>query len=137
MLASENKDLRGFLTQLTRLSSAADDIISRSGTASIRDAKALLPVVNQLVGVETQIGPDLQNIADFESATSKVAPGNYLQVSVTLHLLLNGSPQTPTLSGGANSSPATSGGSGTLPPGAGAASSSSAAVSTLLESGLP
>ena len=135
VLARENTDLRNFLTQLTRLSSAADRIIRRSGSASVRDAKALLPVVNQLVGVETQLGPDLQNIADFESATSKVAPGNYLQVSVTLHLLLNGSPQTPTLNGGLVSSTA---GGRALPNGGGTGQSSNgAAVAALLESGLP
>ncbi len=138
VLASENTDLRHFLTQLTRLSSAADSIISKTSTAAINDAQQLLPVVNQLVGVETKIGPDLQDIANFESSTAKVAPGNYLQVSVTLRILLNGSPEEPAGSGGvvasvmtSPSGPATNGGSEST------TSASSRAVSALLESGLP
>jgi hypothetical protein len=138
VLANENTDLRHFLTQLTRLSSAADSIISKTSTAAINDAQQLLPVVNQLVGVETKIGPDLQDIANFESSTAKVAPGNYLQVSVTLRILLNGSPEEPAGSGGvvasvmtSPSGPATNGGSEST------TSASSRAVSALLESGLP
>jgi phospholipid/cholesterol/gamma-HCH transport system substrate-binding protein len=138
VLANENVDLQQFLTQLTKLSTVADSVISESGTQSVEDAKLLLPVVNQLVGVDNQIGPDLQNIADFESGTQKIAPGNYLQVSVILHILLNGSPETATGSGGVVASVMTTPSGSTSDTTADTSQSGNGrAVSDLLESGIP
>jgi phospholipid/cholesterol/gamma-HCH transport system substrate-binding protein len=94
VLAKENGDLHSLLTQLSRLSRVTDAVIDKSGQASINDAHDLLPVINQLVGVEKQVGPDLHDIAAFEKSTPKIAPGDYLQVSVTLYANFNSSPIT-------------------------------------------
>ena len=37
--------------------------------------QALLPVVNQIVAVESQLGPDLTDLSTFEAETPKIAPG--------------------------------------------------------------
>ncbi len=129
VLADENDDLRQLLAQMTQLSTVTNALIAQSGQASVNDVKQLLPVVDQLVGVEQQIGPDLQDIANFEVDTPKVAPGNYLQVSVTLHALLSPNPTTATAASVEASGP---------PGGPSATSSPTAtAVSALLEGGLP
>jgi phospholipid/cholesterol/gamma-HCH transport system substrate-binding protein len=94
VLASENTDLSSFITQLGNLSTVADQIIAQTSQSSINDTKELLPLLNQLVGVENQVGPDLANIAQFESTTPKIAPGNYLQVSVSATANLNSAPCT-------------------------------------------
>jgi phospholipid/cholesterol/gamma-HCH transport system substrate-binding protein len=94
VLAKENGDLHSLLTQLSRLSRVTDAVINKSGQASINDAHDLVPVINQLVGVEEQVGPDLGDIATFEKDTPKIAPGDYLQVGVTLHANFNSSPVT-------------------------------------------
>lgn len=85
VLASENSDLHALLVQLTNLSRTANRIVAASGDDSVNDAHQLLPVVNQLVGVESKLGPDLTDIARFEAETPKIAPGDYLQVAVNLN----------------------------------------------------
>ncbi len=60
----------------------------QSGQSSVNDVKDLLPVVDQLLAVSKQIGPDLADLSRFESSSTKVAPGDYLQVSVLVNVLL-------------------------------------------------
>jgi phospholipid/cholesterol/gamma-HCH transport system substrate-binding protein len=94
VLAAENSDLDNLLTQLTSLTTVGNQVIAQTAQSSVNDAKELLPLLNQLVGVENQLGPDLADIAQFESTTPKVAPGNYLQVSVSASANLNSAPCT-------------------------------------------
>jgi phospholipid/cholesterol/gamma-HCH transport system substrate-binding protein len=126
VLSKENGDLRDLLTQLTRLSTVTNRIVTTSGQDSIADAHALLPVVNQLVGVEEQVGPDLADIARFEAMTPKIAPGNYLQVAITLNVAFNSAPVTATAVGDNADDTSYQG------PRSGAA-----AVTAILETGLP
>jgi phospholipid/cholesterol/gamma-HCH transport system substrate-binding protein len=94
VLAAENTDLGNLLTQLTSLSTVANQLIAQTTQTSINDAKQLLPLLNQLAGVENQLGPDLADIAQFEATTPKIAPGNYLQVSTSATAALNSAPCT-------------------------------------------
>jgi phospholipid/cholesterol/gamma-HCH transport system substrate-binding protein len=114
VLAAENSDLNSLLTQLTSVSTVANQVIAETSQNSINDTKQLLPLLNQLVGVENQLGPDLADIAQFEATTPKIAPGNYLQVSVSATAALNPAPCT-----------------------VGASCSSTPAVSALLQGALP
>jgi phospholipid/cholesterol/gamma-HCH transport system substrate-binding protein len=125
VLARENGDLHSLLTQLTRLSRATNAVIATSGQDSINDAHDLIPVINQLVGVERQVGPDLSDIATFEAMTPKIAPGDYLQLSVNLNADFNSNPVDA--DGPAATTTAT-----TSRPARG-----SAAITELLEAGLP
>lgn len=114
VLANENTDLSNLLTQLTSLSTVANQVISQTSQNSVNDAKQLVPLLNQLVSVENRLGPDLADIAQFEATTPKIAPGNYLQVSVSASANLNSAPCT-----------------------VGAACAGPQAVSALLEGALP
>lgn len=82
VLAGENGDFANLLTSVNNLSSVADNVLAASGQGFAQDLNLLAPVVNQLVSVQSRLGTDLGNLAAFEKATPKVAPGNYLQVSL-------------------------------------------------------
>ncbi len=92
VLASENGDINQLLTSVTNLANVANNILDQSGSQLVGDVNQLLPVVNQLVSVDQQLGPDLSDIANFEQLTPKIAPGDYLQVS------LNANAQFPSAS---------------------------------------
>jgi phospholipid/cholesterol/gamma-HCH transport system substrate-binding protein len=132
VLDKENRDFHDLLVSLTRLSTVTNQIVTTSGQDSITDAHALLPVVNQLVGVEQQVGPDLADIARFEATTPKIAPGNYLQVAVTVNAVLNSAPTDATTPGAIDTIA-----SDDAPADSAAPVSGGAAVNALLEGGLP
>jgi hypothetical protein len=88
-------------------------------------------VVNQMVGVESQLGPTLTDLAKFESQTKKIAPGNYLQLSLDGTAIVNQSPLLGPNSGTSSASPSTTH-AGSSSPG-----SSSQAINGLLGAGLP
>lgn len=119
-LQKENSELANLLKQVSRLSVVSGAIIGKAGNATAADIKSLLPVVNQLVSVQNQIGPDLSDIAAFETATPKIAPGDYLQIGVTVNANLNQNPSSPDVN-----------------PSATGVSGGNAAASTLLEDSLP
>lgn len=117
VLASENGQFGQLLSGLTELGGIANSVANQSGESSVKAVQSLLPVVQQVVGIESHLGPDLNDIAAFESDTPKVGPGNYLQVALTLDGRINSNPVQA---------------SATAAPG-----SSAAAVSQLLGAGLP
>ena len=88
MLASENKQISGLLTQLSNLGAAGTQIAEQSGQNAVDDADDLLPVVQQLDSVSSQLAPDLSALASFEAETPKIAPGDYLQVNAIVNVLL-------------------------------------------------
>ena len=45
-------------------------------------------MVQQLASVSAQLGPDLADLARFEAETPKIAPGDYLQMSAVVNVLL-------------------------------------------------
>lgn len=123
VLANENGDVNQLLTSVNRLSAVANQVLDQGSQNLIGDVHELLPVVNQLVGVDQQLAPDLANLSTFEALTPKVAPGNYLQVSLDA---------TAIFGGGATPS--------ALPPLSGTNSASSSdrtSVTQLLGAGLP
>ena len=89
------------------------------------DIKEIDGILNQLVGVEQDIGPTLTDFSKFESLTPKIAPGNYLQLSLTGNAIVNSAPVL-----GANSPAPTA---GTSAP----ASSNGSTITGLLGAGLP
>ncbi len=125
VLANENGDLQQLLTHLTELSTVANSVVNQSGQATITDIKELKPVVDQLVSVESQLGPTLTDLQKFEQSTPKIAPGNYLQTSLVATANFGTAPINAT----------------NIPntgvPQSAASSSSARAVTALLESGLP
>lgn len=88
VLASENSQISNLFTQLSNLGSVGTQIANESGQNSVNDAKALLPVVQQLESVSAQLQPDLTDLASFEAETPKIAPGAYLQASAVVNVYL-------------------------------------------------
>jgi phospholipid/cholesterol/gamma-HCH transport system substrate-binding protein len=88
VLASENQQISGLLTQLSNLGEAGTKVAVQSGQNAVADAKDLLPVLQQLEAVSSQLAPDLSTLAHFEAETPKIAPGDYLQVSAVVNVLL-------------------------------------------------
>ncbi|HET9076831.1 MAG TPA: MCE family protein [Acidimicrobiales bacterium] len=86
VLAGETSDLNGLLTNLGRLSSAANSIIDASATGTVRTVQALRPLLSQLVGVQQQLGPALTAINSLETNTPRVVPGNYVQLSINANI---------------------------------------------------
>lgn len=88
VLASENQQISGLLTGLSNLGAAGTKIALQSGQNAVADAKDLLPVLQQLDSVSSQLAPDLSALARFEAETPKIAPGDYLQVAAVVNVLL-------------------------------------------------
>jgi len=88
VLASQNSQISSLLTQLSNLGAVGTQIAEQSGQDSVQDAQDLLPVVQQLVSVTSQLAPDLGDLGRFEADSPKVAPGDYLQASVSVNVLL-------------------------------------------------
>jgi phospholipid/cholesterol/gamma-HCH transport system substrate-binding protein len=88
VLASENGDFTSLLNQLDRLSSAANLIISKSAAGTVTTVKALLPLLNQLAGVQQQLGPALSALDAAEAATPHTTPGDYVQLAITANALV-------------------------------------------------
>jgi phospholipid/cholesterol/gamma-HCH transport system substrate-binding protein len=88
VLAGENSQIDGLITQLSNLGAVGTEVAEQSGQNSVDDAKDLLPVVQQLESVASQLAPDLSTLAAFEAETPKVAPGDYLQVSAIVNVFL-------------------------------------------------
>jgi virulence factor Mce-like protein len=130
VLASENSQFSKLLGELSNLGAIGTRVAEQSGQNSVNDVKDLLPVVQQLVSVSQQLGPDLTDLARFEAETPKVAPGDYLQVRVIANVLLPAGGYEPGSFGTASAS------AGAQSPASSSSTSGAQAVSDLLETGL-
>jgi phospholipid/cholesterol/gamma-HCH transport system substrate-binding protein len=122
ILSSQNQQLDQLLTSVNQLAVVADNVANVTSQDTVNDVNELLPVVNQLVGVDKQIGPALAAISNFEVLTPKIAPGDSLQVSLHATAILSGDAAASALAPAAKAAPA---------------GSSQYAVTALLEGGLP
>lgn len=89
VLGQENQNLADLLTQLDRLSGAANNIIDASAAGTVQTVRALQPLLGQLISVQQQLGPALDAVDSFERNTPRITPGNYLQLAI------NGTVQVP------------------------------------------
>jgi phospholipid/cholesterol/gamma-HCH transport system substrate-binding protein len=110
VLASENGQFQRLINGLDQLSGVANAVVQQSGANSVDAVRSLLPVVDQIVSVESQLGPDLADLQRFETETPKVAPGNYLQVSVNAQVDINSAPTVATSSATPTAADTVSGG---------------------------
>jgi hypothetical protein len=133
VLSSENQDFQNLLTATTNLSNVADSIVSKSSSSILGTIRQLYAVVNQMVGVESQLGPTLTDLARFETETEKIAPGNYLQLSLNGTTIVNQKPVLGPSSPHASAS-ASSGSASSSPSGS---DSTTQAINGLLGAGLP
>jgi phospholipid/cholesterol/gamma-HCH transport system substrate-binding protein len=126
VLSSENQDFQNLLTATTNLSDVADSIVTKSSSSILGTIHQLYAVVNQMVGVESQLGPTLTDLAQFETQTKKIAPGNYLQLSLDGTAIVN---QNPLLGPNKQNASGPSASSGS--------NSTTQAINGLLGAGLP
>ncbi len=131
VLSSENQDFQNLLTATTNLSNVADTIVTQSSSSILGTIRQLYAVVNQMVGVESQLGPTLTDLAQFETETKKIAPGNYLQLSLNGTAIVN---QTPLLGPNSANASASSASAGS---GSSSSNSTTQAINGLLGAGLP
>ena len=96
VLASENKQISGLIQQLSNLGAVGSEIAAQSGQNAVVDTRDLLPVVQQLNAVSSQLAPDLSALAAFEAETPKIAPGDYLQVNANINVDLPSGEFEPT-----------------------------------------
>ena len=82
VLGQENQDLAQLLSQLNNLSTAANNVIEQSSSGTVATLKALQPLVNQLLSVQQQLAPALSAVDSFERNTPRIAPGDYVQLSI-------------------------------------------------------
>ena len=125
VLSSENQDFSNLLTATNNLSNVADSIVTQSSSSILGTIRQLDNVVNQMVGVESELAPTLADLAKFETDTKKIAPGNYLQLSLDGTAIVS---QTPALGPNSADPPASSSGS---------SNSTAQAIKGLLGAGLP
>ncbi len=97
VLTSENTSLDHLLSALSNLGTVGTQIAQQSGQNGVDDVRALLPVVDELNGVSRQLAPVLSDISRFEAETPKIAPGDYLQVSVVANVILPSGDFAPTV----------------------------------------
>jgi phospholipid/cholesterol/gamma-HCH transport system substrate-binding protein len=110
VLASENTQISGLITQLSNLGAVGTEVAEQSGQNSVDDAKDLLPVAQQLESVSDQLAPDLSALARFEEESPKLTPGDYLQVSAIVNVVLPpGSFEATPLTGSTEARMATTG----------------------------
>ena len=128
VLSSENQDFQNLLTATDNLSNVADSIVTQSSSSIIGTIRQLDAVVSQMVGVESQLGPTLTDLAQFETETKKIAPGNYLQLSLDGTAIVS---QTPLLGPNSTNVSASSGLAGS------GSNSTTQAINGLLGAGLP
>ena len=74
MLASENRQISGLLTQLSNLGAVGTQVAQQSGQNAVDDAKDLLPVVQQLESVSAQLAPDLSALASLRGRDAQDRP---------------------------------------------------------------
>jgi phospholipid/cholesterol/gamma-HCH transport system substrate-binding protein len=82
VLASENTQLSQLIDQVDQLSTVANNVVEASDTGTVQSLRALGPVLDQLTGVQQQLGPALGAIDNFERVLPQVTPGDYLQSSI-------------------------------------------------------
>jgi phospholipid/cholesterol/gamma-HCH transport system substrate-binding protein len=138
VLASENQDFQNLLTATTNLSNVADSIVNQSSSSILATIHQLDAVVNQMVGVSSQLGPTLTDLSKFESLTKQIAPGNYLQLSLDGTAIVEQSPLLgPDSASTGTGSTGTGSASSTSSSPSGGSDSNTQAINGLLGAGLP
>jgi phospholipid/cholesterol/gamma-HCH transport system substrate-binding protein len=87
-LAADNRELDNLVSAVNQVTQTAIAVADRSGQTTVDDVDALVPVVTELVGVDSQLGGDLAALARFERVFPTATPGDYLQLGLTLHVAL-------------------------------------------------
>jgi phospholipid/cholesterol/gamma-HCH transport system substrate-binding protein len=97
VLSGETGDFTRLLASVNGLSDVATNVLNQDAQTVITDVKELVPIVNQLVQVQGQIGPTLADVQRFETLTQRAVPGDYINLYVSVLGVL-GSSTSPEVS---------------------------------------
>jgi phospholipid/cholesterol/gamma-HCH transport system substrate-binding protein len=86
VLEQNTGSLRQLLDQVSQLSTVANNIVVNSQTGTVESIQALQPLLDQLVGVQQELGPALGAIDTFLRLTPRAVPGDYLQSAITANV---------------------------------------------------
>lgn len=112
-LVADNQSLDQLVSAVNQVTATASSVVQRSGQSTVADIQALVPVVQQLVGVDGQVQGDLTSLAAFEKRFPAVTPGNYLQLSLDATIVFPPNPLTGANPPTAHSAHAVAPGAGT------------------------
>jgi phospholipid/cholesterol/gamma-HCH transport system substrate-binding protein len=92
VLQGETGDLNNLLGHVNQLSTVSNQVVLASQNGTVQTIKALQPLLDQLVGVQQQLGPALGAVDTFLRLTPRAVPGDYLQAAITANI---GVPNVP------------------------------------------
>ncbi len=95
VLSSENTDFSNLLSATNQLATTANSVVNVSSSNIVATIDQLYGVVNQMVGVESELGPTLSDLTKFEQMTKRVAPGDFLQLSLNGTVVFENTPYLP------------------------------------------
>jgi phospholipid/cholesterol/gamma-HCH transport system substrate-binding protein len=104
VLSSENTDFSHLLNATNQLATVANSVVSTSASNIVTTIDQLYAVVNQMVGAESQLGPTLSDLTKFEQLTKRIAPGDYLQLSLNGTVVFHNNSAVPLTSTGTTGS---------------------------------
>lgn len=81
VLAGQTDAFNRLTDDVSQLSAVAQQAVDASGSNTVADARALVPVAQQLAALSGGLGPALSAIATFARRLPTTTPGDYLQLS--------------------------------------------------------
>jgi phospholipid/cholesterol/gamma-HCH transport system substrate-binding protein len=86
ILQQNSQQLTDLVNNIANLSTVANKVVVETHNSLRETLLDLGPVLDQLVGVAGQLGPALNAITALEARTPAIAPGGYVQASITANV---------------------------------------------------
>ena len=99
LLASDTGQVRVLLGKVAALGDTVQSLLSRSQADLFADFDALRPTLDALRASESTLVPSMDSLIRFGQLFDRAAPGDYLNLDVTIQFLLNAAPQRPVAGG--------------------------------------
>lgn len=99
LLASDTAQVRTLLGKVASLGDTVQNLLGRSQANLLADADALRPTLDALRASESNLVPTMNSLIRFGTLFDRAAPGDYLNLDVTVRFLLNAVPQRPPAGG--------------------------------------
>ena len=107
LLAQDTGQVRALLDGVAALGNTVQDLLARGQSAMLADFDALRPTLDALASRRDDLVPTFTALTRFGALFDRAAPGDYLNLDVTVQLLFDAPPQRPSATvGSAAVSPA-------------------------------
>jgi phospholipid/cholesterol/gamma-HCH transport system substrate-binding protein len=94
-LADDTAGIRALLQRVATLGTTVNGLLHRGQTAMLADFDNLRPTLDALRARQDELLPTFKALIDVGKAIDRAAPGDYLNVSVTIQFLLEAPPARP------------------------------------------